>query len=241
MKKKPKSQTLPQADPLDTWERRNKHFINSLPPTARQMWLEKLPEFKEPTPFELATLAAAMTAKDTTQKRVLAAYELWEQSCKFLIPKKPPVASLEEVLRYALPKKSKDQRMDLLRRLFEGEVYSEKLKMSVKKKDRERAEKAVADQLILIYSSKGVEYPQELADKLVNFSEKEAKKVRIARARQGGRGKAGKQQDVANPQKTKKSLVGADLAISKDMPLPSSDMQQASKKWISRKLPHKAR
>jgi hypothetical protein len=148
MKKKPN--TLPQADPLDTTDRRKKHFINSLPTTARQRWLEKLPEFKQPTPFELASLAAVMPTKDSTQKRVLDAYELWEQSCKFLAPKKPPVASLDEVLRCALPNKSKSQRMDLLMQLLESNVYSEKQKISLKKKEREFLEKATTEKLIQI-------------------------------------------------------------------------------------------
>jgi hypothetical protein len=239
MKKKPN--TLPQADPLDTMERRKRHLINSLPTTTRQLLLEKLPEFQQPTPFELASLAAVMPANDSTQKRVLDAYELWEQSCEFLAPKKPPVASLDEVLRCALPKKSKSHRMDILMQLLESNVYSEKQKKSLKKKEREFLEKATADKLIQSYSANGVEYPQDLAEKLVNFAEAEAKKSRIARARQGGRGKAGKQQDVANPQKTKKELVGDNLPTSKVLPQPSSGLKQASKKWISRKLPYKAR
>lgn len=198
---------LPQAHPFDTLERRKKIIINGLP--ASRFHLEKMPEMKNPTPFQLASLAAAMPAKDTTQKRVLDAYELWEQSCKFLAPKIPPLASLEEVLKFSLPNKSKDQRIVLLRRLIESKAYYDSQKFLIKGKDRKALEQASADQMIEIYSTKGVEYPQELANAMSDFMEKEAYEKRKERGRKGGLAKREKQQVTVSPKKTKKPLASS--------------------------------
>lgn len=229
---------LPEADPWDTPQRRMKEMVHRLPSVARRVWLEKMPELQQPTPFELASLAAAMPANSPPQKRVSSAYELWEESCKFLAPKKPPIIPLDDFLRLVLPQRSPTQRMDLLRGLLASETFSKSVRFSPKplmKEERDLVEQASAENQIQTYATNGVEYPLELADKLKKFDEIESTKKKIARAQKGGQGKAQKQQEKVNTQKTKNVLVEGNLAISKNTPPASRAGKQASKKWASRK------